>query len=178
MSIIEPKECPDILKKLQIATQKSYWRDCIFRHLCVSDARIAPILGGSHPSLCLPRRRRSPIPPILLPRLNLSWYPLHLHRLEPAGVEWESRCWGDKSPQPSKAAEAKKKERKKRISPNRRPVLFLCNPVSFTFKNPLCHFTAEPQNEYLTAAIKQHQTGSHSRNVIDAYRNIIWNHRK
>lgn len=117
MTIIEPKECPDILEKLQIATQKSYWRDSVFRHRCVSHARIAPILGGSHPSLCLPRRRRSLIPPILLPRLNLSWYPLHLHRLEPAGVEWESRCWGDKSPQPSKAVQAKKRKKERKESP-------------------------------------------------------------
>lgn len=64
---------------------------------------MAPILEGSHPLPCLPNPRRSLIPSILLPWLNLSWYPLHLHRLEPAGVEWVSRCWGDKSPQLTKA---------------------------------------------------------------------------
>lgn len=58
----------------------------------------ASVWGESYPSLLFTERR-------LLAHsshpfdcaLHLSWYPFHLHRLQPAGVEWGSRCWGDKS---------------------------------------------------------------------------------
>lgn len=136
-----------------------YWCNRIFGDPCVAYHKtVAPIWGGSHPSPCLPNPRRSLIPSILLPWLNLSWYPLHLQWLQPAGVEWESRCWGDKSPQPTKLRD--------KISPG---ILFLClEPVSnnnslynaFTF---IPFYSGAPKRIF--ESIRAQQTGRHSRNV-------------
>lgn len=120
-------------------------------------------MRGSQVSPCLLSWSSKLIPPILLLRLNLSWHPLYLQSLEPAGVEWASRCWGDKSPALTKL-EKKKKNLPKyfisrlRFNPEQKELfLYLHLYISYNLRE-LFNYTSLLYEYYGMTDIKYHQS--------------------